>query len=135
MLFAICYSSLSGRPAILRQRLICVASSVPAAPALGGPELLHVVVVITEQRAGRLDVARARELQLEADTLLIAPAAQLVHLLAQGLRALGGLGRLRDLALELRDARVALLQSCLVVRARLGDAAICSGARVTAHLR
>lgn len=131
-------SSLSGRPAILRQRLICVDSSAPAAPALGRPvapvgagcreepglrglELLDVVVVVCEKGAGGLDVARPRELELEAHTLLVAAPAQLVHLRAQLLGALGGLRGLRDLALELGDASVALGERRLVVLVRLSD--------------
>ena len=71
--------------------------------------------------------------------LLVAPAAQLVHLLAQGLGALGGLRRLRDLALQLRDARVALDERRLVVRAGLSGAVVGPGGRggavIAAHLR
>ena len=122
----------------MRQRLICVDSSAPAAPALGRPvapagagageaeknqgphglELLDVVVVVGEKGAGRLDVARPRELELEPDALLVALAAELVHLLAQGLGALGGL------ALELGDARVALRERRLIVLACLGSAVV-----------
>lgn len=123
-------------PAILRQRLICAPSSAAAPalgprgarrrrrgrsraeqPRLGGLELLHVVVV-GEEGAGGLDVARAGELQLEPHALLVALAPELVHLGAQLLRALCGLRGLGDLALQLRDPRVALLQRRLVVRAR-----------------
>lgn len=139
-------------PAIFRQRLICAPSSV-AAPAFGSPcaeeprlrrlELVYVVVVVGEQCPRRLHVARPRDLKLEADALLVAPAAQLVHLLAERLRALGGLGSFGDLALELGDARVALLERRLVVRARLGDAAfdlgcraaVCGNTLAATHLR
>ena len=72
-----------------------------------------------------------------------APAAQLVHLLAERLCALGDLRRLRDLALELGDPLVALLESRLVVLARLGATAVdlggraatCGSAPVAARLR
>ena len=90
-------------------------------PGLRGLELLDVVVVVCEKGAGGLDVARPRELELEAHALLVAAPAQLVHLRAQLLGALGGLRGLRDLALELGDASVALGERRLVVLVRLSD--------------
>ena len=136
-----------------RQRLSCSPSSVappafgsPFAPActgggspraeqprLGGLELLHVVVVVGEEGAGGLDVARPGEPQFEAHALLGALPAQLVHLGAQRLRALGALRRLRDLALELGDARVALRERGLVVLTRLGDSIVDLGSRTAAR--
>lgn len=77
--------------------------------------------MVCEKGAGGLDVARPRELELEAHALLVAAPAQLVHLRAQLLGALGGLRGLRDLALELGDASVALGERRLVVLVRLSD--------------
>lgn len=45
-------------------------------PGLRGLELLDVVVVVCEKGAGGLDVARPRELELEAHALLLAGAAR-----------------------------------------------------------
>lgn len=90
-------------------------------PRFGSLQLLDVVVMVGEKRAGGLDVSHARELELEADALLVALPAQLVHFGAQFLGALGGLGRLRDLALELCDPRVALGERRFVVLVGPGD--------------
>lgn len=105
-------------PAILRQRLSCAPSSVAEA-AFGNP----VALVVDEKGPGDLDVPRTHHLQLEAHASLLALAAQLVHLRAQLLSTLGRLFGHRDLALELRDACVALPQCRLVVRASLGGIA------------
>lgn len=136
----------------MRQRLICVPSSV-AAPAFGSPvapacagaaapraeeprlrrlQLAYVVLVVGEQCPRRLDVARPRELQLEAHALFVALPAQLVRLGAKLLGALGGLRRLRDPALQLGNPGVALLERRLVVLARFGDAIVDLGSRVAA---
>lgn len=95
-------------------------------------ELVYVVLVVGEQCPRCLDVARSRELELEADALLVAPAAQLVHLRAQLFRALGGLRSLLDLALERCDSLVTLPECCLVVLTRLGDAVVDLGVRAAA---
>ena len=100
--------------------------------------------MVGKERAGGLHVARARELELEADALLVSLPAQLIHLGAQLLSAPSAVfAALCDLALELRDARVALGERRLVIRARLGDAAVdpegraapCGSVPAAAHLR
>ena len=87
-------------------------------------QLLDVVAVVGKEGARRLDVADARELQREPYALLVALATELVHLGAQLLGGIGGLGRLRDLALEFGDLGVALLECGLVVAAGLGGGVI-----------
>lgn len=70
-----------------------------------------------EQSASGLDIARARELELNADALFVASPAQLAHLLAQsicGICAACGLCNPRDLTLGLRGAHIGLLKGDLV---------------------
>lgn len=62
---------------------------------------------------------RARELELESHALLVALASELAYL--------GALGRPGDLALQLRDSGVALLERRLVVIAGLGGGVIAHG--------
>jgi hypothetical protein len=123
----------------LRQRLICVDSSAPAAPALGRPVApVGAGAAGAEKSQGSAALSFSMLLswsarRARAALTLRAPAswsskptrssspAQLVHLRAQLLGALGGLRGLRDLALELGDASVALGERRLVVLVRLSD--------------
>lgn len=66
-------------------------------------ELLDIVVIDRNEGADHLDVALCLELRLEADTLLVTPAAQLVHLGAQSLGTPGSPVCLLDLAFKLRE--------------------------------
>lgn len=95
-------------------------------------------------RSARADFTfRARHLELEVHALLLALVVQLVHLDAQPLGALGGLGCLCDLASEFDDASFALRERRFVILTRLGDAAVdlggraaaCGNVPATAHLR
>ena len=135
--------------AISRQRFIAApAFGRPRGARLGGRggalaeqprfrrlQLLDVVAVVGKEGASSLDFAHARELKLESYALLVALAAELVHLGAQFLGGIGGLGRLGDLALQLPNLGVALRERCLVVRAHLGGSVAVGSLQLRRHRR
>lgn len=93
---------------------------------------IYVVVVVGKKGPRRLDVSRPGDLELEAHALLVSAPSQLVHLRAQLLRVLGGLGCLGNLALQRRDPLVALRERRLVLRACPGDTPAHSGGSLLA---
>lgn len=84
-------------------------------PGLGLLELVHVVVVVRQKCACRLDVAHARELQPGVDPVALALGLELRDLAAQLLGRLCVLGRFGHLGLQGGDAGVAVRDLLLEV--------------------
>ena len=84
-------------------------------PRLALAQLVHVALVVIENRTGGLHIAAPGKLQGEVDALVCACLLELRNLCGQLLGLLGGLGRLGDLRLQRCDLLVALGDGLLLV--------------------
>lgn len=93
-------------------------------PGLGGLQLLHFAAVVGKDRAGRLHVAAACQLQLEVDAVGLSLLLQRGNLRTKAVCRLSVFGGFGDLRLELRDPGIPLSQLRLV-RCRVSAASCC----------